>query len=212
MRNKILILCLICFFILASCISPADPEIEERIKHEEQLNYPIIEYFSASPTSLWYLEKSTLRWKIMNVNRIEIDNGIGEISTEGMKEVAPAETTIYILTATNEDGNVKQSCKVSCRPAYLWDWGISDSFGNYTYHVYGTVINRGWTIAHNPKVIVTLYESGIVVAIEEQDLTDKYYMNPGEKISWHIIFDDSEHYIRNNQSNIVTIATYLFTP
>jgi hypothetical protein len=68
----------VCFFVFAHFNSPASTGIEEII--EQDKNLPIIEYFTANPAHLNYLKNSTLKWKVTNANKVEIDNGIGEVA------------------------------------------------------------------------------------------------------------------------------------
>ena len=60
---------------------------------------PSIEYFKADPSDIVIGAKSTLSWSALNVDRVMIDNGIGEKSAKGSIDVYPANTTIYKLTA-----------------------------------------------------------------------------------------------------------------
>ena len=64
----------------------------------------IIHYFMADPE---YIDdaggKSTLRWEVSGAASVTID-GIGEVDSDGERDVYQDETTIYILRATNEAG------------------------------------------------------------------------------------------------------------
>lgn len=186
-KTKVLTLGLICLLVLSFCKSPTDPKIEEIL---EQKNLPIIESFTATPSGLDYLQKSNLKWKVTNADKIEIDNGIGIVEVEGMKEIAPIETTIYILIATNDDGNAKQSCTVTCKEGYVYkypNWPqISFGISNNTIHVYWQIVNRGWTPIYNLRAMVEMYLFGDIVATGETAICDK--LEPHEQIYWEIIF------------------------
>jgi len=53
---------------------------------------------------------STLKWKVINADKVEIDKGIGEVALEGMWEFYPYERITFTLMATNDDGRVQKSC------------------------------------------------------------------------------------------------------
>jgi len=84
---------------------------------EVVLNLPIIDYFTANPTSILAGEWSTLSWSVQpegltEALRIE---PLGNLTIPfiGVHPVSPAETTTYTLIATNNDGQTTSSCMVS---------------------------------------------------------------------------------------------------
>jgi len=82
-----------------------EPMIEEPMIEESMIEEPIIiHYFMADPE---YIDdaggKSTLRWEVSGAASVTID-GIGEVDSDGERDVYQDETTIYILRATNEAG------------------------------------------------------------------------------------------------------------
>ncbi len=97
MRTKIYALGLACI-LLISCVkkggSPTGPT-------DLPSNNPIISYFTATPSTVKLGEKSTLSWKVNNCTSVEIDVGIGKVSSTDSLEVSPSETTTYTLTANN---------------------------------------------------------------------------------------------------------------
>lgn len=122
MRIKLLILGLICLFIFAYCNSPADPEIEKTLNPGNP-GLPVIHYFTASGGG----QRGTLSWKVTNHFRVEIDNGIGEVLGQGIRNVSVTETTTYVLTATNADGQVQASCSVFYSPQQHIDIDVTMS-------------------------------------------------------------------------------------
>lgn len=61
---------------------------------------PVIESFTASPTTISAGGSSTLSWgAVTNADAVEIDQGIGGVATPGSRVVSPATTTTYTLTA-----------------------------------------------------------------------------------------------------------------
>jgi len=87
---------------------PTTPDIPVKI-------LPTIEYFNASPSSIMLDSSSTLSWATSNATNVTIDQGIGTVSATGTKEVSPADTTTYTLTATNSDGQKTASCVVEIK-------------------------------------------------------------------------------------------------
>ncbi|GBC92114.1 hypothetical protein HRbin15_00578 [bacterium HR15] len=75
--------------------------------------------FVAEPSEIAAGESATLRWEVQNARRVEIDNGIGEVSpTTGEFTVTPSSTTTYTLTAYDQDGRpVQAKATVTVRPA-----------------------------------------------------------------------------------------------
>ena len=62
--------------------------------------------FEATPATIAAGEISILSWQITGAATVEIDNGIGTVATTGEKEVTPAVTTTYKLTATAAGGAI----------------------------------------------------------------------------------------------------------
>jgi len=66
--------------------------------------------FVAEPSEINAGESATLRWEVQNARRVEIDNGIGEVSpTSGEFTVTPNATTTYTLTAYDQEGRPVQA-------------------------------------------------------------------------------------------------------
>ncbi len=69
--------------------------------------------FSAEPLRIAAGEAATLLWEVRNATNVEI-SGIGEVDPEGgSTTVSPAETTTYVLTASNPERTVMQSVTIT---------------------------------------------------------------------------------------------------
>jgi len=79
---------------------------------------PIINSFSADPTTITVEESSTLSWSVTDATSVTIDNGIGSVALTGTTAVNPTTTTTYTLTATNAAGSVTGSVTVTVGAAY----------------------------------------------------------------------------------------------
>jgi len=66
---------------------------------------PVINSFTASPSSISLGSPSTLSWNVSNATSVTIDNGVGAVGSSGSAVVLPAVTTTFILTASNAAGS-----------------------------------------------------------------------------------------------------------
>jgi len=64
---------------------------------------------SASPSSIYTGQATTLAWTSSNAQHVSIDNGIGEVDYNGTLQVSPVQTTTYIITAAGPGGTVTDS-------------------------------------------------------------------------------------------------------
>jgi hypothetical protein len=79
---------------------------------------PIINSFSANPSTITVGESSTLSWSVTDATSVTIDNGIGSVALTGTTAVNPTATTTYTLTATNAAGSVTGSVTVTVGAAF----------------------------------------------------------------------------------------------
>lgn len=88
----------------------------QRVKQEDE-NTPVIEYFTASPSSIYIGMDVELIWGVKNATVIGIAPGIGRVSPISSVSVRPAETTTYVLTALNNSKLIKQEVTVKVSPS-----------------------------------------------------------------------------------------------
>ena len=74
---------------------------------------PIINSFSAIPSTITAGESSTLSWSVTDATSLTIDNGVGTVALLGTTAVSPITTTTYTLTATNSAGSVTATTTVT---------------------------------------------------------------------------------------------------
>jgi hypothetical protein len=77
---------------------------------------PEIKYFKANPEKASSSMPVILSWKVENANKVEINNGIGEVSAEGQKEDVYREDTLYKITAIGELSTASQNVIVRIFP------------------------------------------------------------------------------------------------
>jgi len=97
--NKIMVLfCIIVVLVLMTGCNGGAP--------------PIVNIFSASPSTINQGESSTLTWSVSNADTVTITPYVGTVALSGSTSVSPVVTTNYILTATNSVGSVTASATV----------------------------------------------------------------------------------------------------
>jgi len=112
---------------------------------------PIINSFSASPSTITDGESSTLSWSVTDATSITIDNGVGTVDLTGTTAVDPATTTIYTLTANNASGSVSATTTVTV--------GSASAAVTVTYH------GNGHTAGTVPSDPSSPYEPGATVTV-----------------------------------------------
>jgi uncharacterized protein YkwD/chitodextrinase len=66
---------------------------------------PSIASFTATPSTVTAGQSATLSWSVTGASTLTINNGVGDVSRVTFETVAPGQTTIYTLTATNSAGS-----------------------------------------------------------------------------------------------------------
>jgi len=74
---------------------------------------PVINYFKATPTTIWDSGSSTLSWSISGATQVTIDQGIGSVALTGTRVVSLTTTTTYTLTASNAAGSLATTARVT---------------------------------------------------------------------------------------------------
>ena len=74
---------------------------------------PVINYFTAEPSTVNSGQPSSLRWSVTDATTVTLDNGIGTVSPNGRRGVSPTATTTYHLTATGTGGTSEGDATVT---------------------------------------------------------------------------------------------------
>jgi serine/threonine-protein kinase len=75
---------------------------------------PVVGPFTANPPTIKRGEPAILTWKTQNATEAAIDNGVGPVQApDGSKEVRPAVTTTYVLTAKGAGVSVSKNVTVN---------------------------------------------------------------------------------------------------
>jgi len=96
---------------------------------------PLINSFSANPSTITAGESSTLSWSVTDATSVTIDNAIGSVALTGTTAVSPTTTTTYTLTATNTAGSVTATTTVAVSSYLLLDIGPA---GGYIFYDKGS--------------------------------------------------------------------------
>lgn len=75
-------------------------------------NKPVINYFTAEPSTVSSGQPSSLRWSVDGATNVQIDD-IGPVSPNGRRAVYPTSTTNYHLTATGPGGSTDATATVT---------------------------------------------------------------------------------------------------
>ena len=95
---------------------PAPKAVVERVPDAPAK--PVIESFTAEPSTVTQGSPSTLRWTVSSATDISIDQGIGTLtSSSGSRTVTPSVDTTYTLVAKGLGGTVSEMRTVVVRPA-----------------------------------------------------------------------------------------------
>jgi len=78
-----------------------------------RIEAPVINSFTAEPSSIERGQSSTLSWNISNATDMTINSGIGAVQSQGQRQVFPTNTTTYTLTARGPGGNATRSATVT---------------------------------------------------------------------------------------------------
>ncbi|HEY6389942.1 MAG TPA: OmpA family protein, partial [Bryobacteraceae bacterium] len=80
---------------------------------------PVINSFTAEPSTIERGQSSTLSWSISNATDMSIDHGVGAVQSRAQRQVFPSATTTYTLTANGPGGSETQTVtvEVSTAPA-----------------------------------------------------------------------------------------------
>ena len=69
----------------------------------------VIGTFSSNPSAIDPGGMANLSWNVTGANSVSIDQGIGLVSASGTRQVSPATSTVYTLSATNSNGTVTRT-------------------------------------------------------------------------------------------------------
>src|SRR5580692_9331405 len=72
-----------------------------------------INSFTVEPQTIERGQPATLTWSVANATDISIDQGLGTVAANGTRQVFPANTTTYTLTARSGGGNDMRSVTVN---------------------------------------------------------------------------------------------------
>jgi hypothetical protein len=137
---------------------------------------PVISHFRASQTNIVAGASSKLSWSVSDATKVSINNGIGEVTKTGEVFVRPNETTIYVLTAENEAGNVDSEVSVIVQQSKPV---ISYFRASQTSIVAGASSELSWNAPGATKVSINN-------GIGEVEVAGKMVVNPTAPITYKL--------------------------
>jgi len=92
---------------------PPAPKAEAPPPPPPKPQAPRIDTFVAEPASIERGQSSTLRWSVANATNMTIDQGVGAVQANGTRQVNPANSATYTLTASGAGGTDTRSVTVT---------------------------------------------------------------------------------------------------
>ncbi len=77
---------------------------------------PAISSFEALPSSITAGQSATLTWSVDRADTVIIQPNIGQVALTGSRQITPANTTTYVLTASNSAGSTTRSVVINVTP------------------------------------------------------------------------------------------------
>jgi hypothetical protein len=142
---------------------------------------PVINSFTASQTSIQQGGSTFLHFDVTGADKLQIDNGVGDVTGMTSTSVGPNTTTTYTLTATNAGGHVTSSLLLTVvpQPATLTAFTAST-----TSSASGQPVVLQWTAAHAVAIALTANPAP-TVALPQPAVTDTHItVNPTASTSY----------------------------
>ena len=153
----VLVLAIILPLQVTGCIGSQSKSGSQPESGSQSESLPVINFFTASPSSICrgYDEAAWLFWNVSGATKAYINPDIGDVALTDQVLVAPDDTTIYQLTASNSAGTVTATTQVTIdisRPiisGFMADPGVINRGGSATlsWDVWnkcgGTTIDNG---------------------------------------------------------------------
>lgn len=92
---------------------PPPPPPMAQVEVPPPPNAPMIAEFDAEPSTIERGQSATLRWRVNDASRIEINQGIGAVSSGGERRVFPNDAMTYTLLAEGPGGKAMASATVN---------------------------------------------------------------------------------------------------
>jgi hypothetical protein len=137
---------------------------------------PVINSFTASPSSIFVGQSSTLSWSTLDASTLTINQGIGTVTGSSVT-VSPTITTTYTLTAANSAGtttaNVTVAASVKPPPApnpILVITSTANKFSNYLGEILSAEGYNEYTLADISDVNASVLSNFDTVVLGDMSL------------------------------------------
>jgi peptidoglycan-associated lipoprotein len=98
-------------------VAPAPPPQPGGVVPPPTPGAPVVNSFTAEPSTIEPGQSSTLRWSISNATDMTIDRGVGAVQSQGQRQVFPRASTSYTLTVRGPGGMDSRSVTVEVSTA-----------------------------------------------------------------------------------------------
>jgi OmpA family/K319L-like, PKD domain len=112
---------------------------------------PRVISFGASPMNISPGGTSQLCWNVENATSVSISPAIGTVDAVACATVSPAQTTTYVLTATNAVGPIQASVTVTVGGVQILSFSADPAFSP----VSGSPVVLSWTTQNATSVVIT---------------------------------------------------------
>jgi hypothetical protein len=113
----------ICFSLLLVLLAGCTTMPDEL----KSIGTPVVQTFEVTPSVINAHETSSLRWNTINAQSAHIDNGVGDVATNGTLTVQPESTMFYTLTAKNAIGVTTARTQIIVRTGQTSQWTLPSS-------------------------------------------------------------------------------------
>jgi hypothetical protein len=115
---------------------------------------PIVNSFSANPSTITEGESSTLSWSVTDATSVTIDQSIGSVALISTTTVSPTATTTYTLTATNAVGSVTATTTITVNPVAPTAPIINSFSADPTIITVGESSTLSWSVTDATSVTI----------------------------------------------------------
>lgn len=160
--------------------------IEKEIK-VEVFPKPEIKLFEVSPEVVVASIPVTISWKVDNAKKVEINNGVGEVSVDGHKTILHNKNTLYQLTAWGELSSVTKEIVVKVFPTPIIE-SLLVPMPDFESHI------NLHSIAANSPIAINSPQIDVSINLPE------YNLNPPQITELNIDLREIQPKYKNNSS------------
>lgn len=140
--------------------------------HIPQSVLPEIKFFMTDKQHIELGKPITLSWEVLNALKVEIDNGVGEVTDWGMVKVYPDENITYTLRAVSLAGETSRKIKLKLPKPEIEYFRAAE---NEILIGFPTILH--WSIRNAAEIYI---DKGVGSVDPGQSFTEAYFQVPGQ--------------------------------